>query len=267
MNSYFKIMEKKIYYKKRVWIPLLLLAMWYSISSRKMIINQDTILIGMMGGWPPYMSINNQGNIEGFDVDVVRELAKVTNKKIEIQDLGSLGTLFMALEKGKVDAIMSGLDITEKRKKMYDVILYRQEKLEHLVVISHSELVVDNLKNRSSLQVGIESGTSWENALDWYGLPNRISLSSIPDLVLQLQKKKLDAIIVDEIQYRRIASLINDFFVLKIFIPQSFVIDGVGIIIKKENAELKAILQQGVKTLYDTGVIKNLEKKWGLIEG
>lgn len=260
-------MKKIIYCKKRVLIPLILLVICYSIFSRKMVINEDAIFIGMMNGWPPYMSINNHGKMKGFDVDVVRELAKVTNKKIEIQDLGSLGALFMALGEGKVNAIMSGLDITEKRKKMYDFVLYRQEKIEEVVVISHSELVVDNLKNRSSLPVGIESGTSWENALDQYGIPNRASLPSIADLVLQLQNKKLDAIIVDKIQYRRIAPLINDFFVLKIAIPESFVIDGVGIVIKKDNAELKGLLQEGIKTLYDNGVIRDLEKKWGLIEG
>ncbi len=54
----------------------------------------DTLIVGMMSGWAPFMTITAKGTYEGFDVDVAQELAQRMGKKLVIQDLGSLHDSF-----------------------------------------------------------------------------------------------------------------------------------------------------------------------------
>src|ERR1700688_234699 len=77
---------------------------------------ENQLVVGMMRGWAPFMTINGAGEYEGFDVDVAQEIAKRMDKELIVQDLGSLASCFVALDQKRVDVIMSGLDITEKRR-------------------------------------------------------------------------------------------------------------------------------------------------------
>ena len=84
----------------------------------------DSLVVGMMSGWAPFMTINNQGNFEGFDVDIAQAIAQKMGKKLVIKDLGSLAPTFIALDQGKIDMIMSGLDITQARLQKMTMIPY-----------------------------------------------------------------------------------------------------------------------------------------------
>ena len=46
-----------------------------------------TLIMGTMSGWPPYVTINEKGEYEGFDIDVAREIARRLNKKLSIKDM------------------------------------------------------------------------------------------------------------------------------------------------------------------------------------
>src|SRR5256885_977823 len=71
---------------------------------------EDQLVVGMMSGWAPFMTINGAGNYEGFDVDVAQEIARRMNKELVVQDCGSLASCFVALDQQRVDMLMSGLD-------------------------------------------------------------------------------------------------------------------------------------------------------------
>src|SRR5207249_4261464 len=68
----------------------------------------DALVIGTAAGYAPFVSINKQGEYEGFDIDVAQALTKKMGKKLVLKDLGSMTSLFMALEQGSIDAIIWG---------------------------------------------------------------------------------------------------------------------------------------------------------------
>ena len=229
---------------------------------------EKPLLIGMMNGWAPYMNLNNQGEMEGFDIDVTHEIEKKINKKIIIKDLGSLSSLFIALEQGTVDAIFSGLDITQKRKDYYDFVLYagEQTKMTECCIVTskngpHNE---NDLKN-NKYTIGIEAATSWESTLDKYSLINKLHLTSISDMVLQLNQNKVDCIIIDPIQCNRLKKIMPSLDYFTIDIDDSLKIDGIGIFIKKNNTHIKNILEIAINKLTEENIIKDLVEKWNLI--
>lgn len=268
-------MKRKVLNRWKIFFFTFIIGLLYwQMKINKNVANNDTIYIGMMNGWAPYMSIDSNGEMVGFDVDIVKKMEEVLpqiyhgRKKIEIVDLGSLSALFLALDKGKVDAIMSGLDITAKRKENYDIIFYRDKKLDSLVAIFSNDIMKKQFeKEKGNISIGLENGTSWEEALNNYHIKNKIYFSTLFDLVLQLRENKLDGIILDTIQYHRMAKHFNSQNVIqKLSIPETFVIYGMGIIIKKENKKIFDILSDGIKILFADGIIKDLERKWNLIE-
>lgn len=250
---------------KKLFILILFCAVfgyfYYSYKNRK----GHVLKIGMMSGWPPFMSINKDGEMIGFDVDIVEELRKRIGKQIEIIDGGNLSALFFALENEKIDAIMSGLDVTKKRKDRYDHIVYVKKPITSVVCISSFPLgsFVDFLKQNPS--VALESGVSWEPILDSYELKNKVYLSSVADMLLHLNTNKVDMMLVDEIQYRRMKNKLGNKFIFMVPIPADFIIDGLGIFFNK-NSLIKSEIAKTIEQMEADGTIATLMKKWGLSE-
>lgn len=99
---------------------------------------KTTFVVGTATGYAPFVSINEKGGYEGFDIDVSRALAKELKKELIIKDLGSMTSLFLALENGSIDAIIWGLSITEERaQKINFRYNYREDKNKELLLCVH----------------------------------------------------------------------------------------------------------------------------------
>lgn len=79
----------------------------------------DKIRIGTEGAYPPFNFVDNNGELQGFDVDIAKALcasmkAECTYVK---QDWDGI---IPALKKRKFDAIIASMSITDERKKAVD---------------------------------------------------------------------------------------------------------------------------------------------------
>src|SRR5690606_29652193 len=109
-------------------IAMVLLVIFVSSSCRRTNNNDNQILIvGTNPKYPPYESIDAQGNVQGFDIDLGRALAHKLGKKIEIREL-SFDALILALKQGKIDIILSGMSITSSRQKEIIMLPYQGEE-------------------------------------------------------------------------------------------------------------------------------------------
>jgi len=77
------------------------------------------IKIGTEGLYPPWNATNDEGGLEGFEVDLARDLCRRMKVTCEILKQRWDGML-PALTTGKFDIIMAGMTITEERKKIID---------------------------------------------------------------------------------------------------------------------------------------------------
>ncbi len=76
------------------------------------------IITGGDDDYPPYEFLNEQGEPDGFAVDMVRAIAKAVNLDIEIR-LGSWAEMIKALETGEIDAIPS-IFYSPERSAVFD---------------------------------------------------------------------------------------------------------------------------------------------------
>lgn len=59
-----------------------------SIISFSTVIAND-LIVGTTSGYAPYVSINAEGEYEGFDIDVAKALADKLGRKLVIKDFGT----------------------------------------------------------------------------------------------------------------------------------------------------------------------------------
>lgn len=93
-------------------VPAMVSATDSPVLSR--IVDSGTLRVGMSGNQPPFNMINNQGDIIGFDHDMARLLADAMGVELKIVTM-PFPELLPALDKGKVDMVMSGVTMTPQR--------------------------------------------------------------------------------------------------------------------------------------------------------
>lgn len=105
--------------KKTITIILvLLLASFIPLFSAgsKEVSTTPSYIFAANCAWPPLEFVDENGDIVGFEIDLVHEIAKVQNVKITIQNVAWDG-IFAGLSNGAYDAVASGVSITDERKK------------------------------------------------------------------------------------------------------------------------------------------------------
>lgn len=220
----------------------------------------------MMNGYPPYMDIEKNGEIVGFDVDIAKAIEKEIKQPILIKDFGNLSSLFLALETEAIDCIMSGLDITKERAKEYEIIYYHGEKNNHAYIVTLKngptceDFAIKNWK------IAVEPGSSNESILKDHKNLTLFPLLNYVDMMLQLKNKNIDGFLLDVSQIKRFQDL-NDpelsFF--KIEIPEELITNGIGIVLKRGNFDLKEKLQNAITHLIHNDTINELAHRWKVL--
>lgn len=77
------------------------------------------VKLGTEGAFPPWNSTNADGSLEGFEIDLAKDLCARMEVKCEWV-VQSWKGIIPALQAGKFDAIMSGMSATAKREKVID---------------------------------------------------------------------------------------------------------------------------------------------------
>lgn len=226
----------------------------------------DTITIGMLV-WAPFMTINPNGDYEGFDVDVAQELAKRMNKKLVIQDLGSLASCFIALEQNKIDLLISGLDITEQRLKKLSMVQYTGERTTFFEFVFWNEIptsikTADDLKTFPNPVICAEAGSGQEKFLDSLPYITKKPMGSVTDMILDVKYGKSLAVILEPPIAARFKKQESALKTIQVPLPPSFQVFGCGIGINKKRPELNTIITKLIQDIKADGTMAMLEKKW-----
>ena len=98
---------------KKCFKLLLIGSMVLSVSATALA--KDKIYVGTNAEFPPFEYLEN-GEITGFDMDLVHEIGKLVDADIKIVDMGFDG-LLPALQMKKVDLVIAGMTANEERMK------------------------------------------------------------------------------------------------------------------------------------------------------
>ena len=147
--------------------------------------------------YPPF-EFEKDGKYTGFDMDLMREIAKGMDLKMSVKDVGFDGLQSgAALNAGTCDIGASAMTITEEREKNLDFSDPYYDSLQSLLVPKGSD--IKDIKDLSGKTVGVQQGTTGEQyAKD--NVPSDAEVKSYPsdaELFPALQSGGVDVVLQD----------------------------------------------------------------------
>jgi octopine/nopaline transport system substrate-binding protein len=253
---------------------------------------QDRVIkIATEGAYAPWNFTGAGGKLEGFDIDLANELCRRIKVKCEIvaQDWDGI---IPALQAKKYDAIMAGMSITDERKQVIDFAgPYADSPNGYLVAKdsplakmpgtgqtynlvsqqAEAEKAIDATKPLlKGKTIGVQVSTTHPVFAEKYlkGTADIREYKTTEAHDLDLLAGRIDAVLADATAI--IGTLdkpeFKDYALVGPAITGGIQGDGVGIGLRKEDAELKQKLNEAIKAATQDGTIQKLSMKWFKID-
>jgi len=200
------------------------------------------------------------GNIEGFDIDIAKEIAKIIlgdESKAEFKEVTSK-TRIPLLQKGDIDAIVATMTITEERKKEVDFSDVYFEAGQALLVKKGSPIKsIDDIKKGTKV-LAVKGSTSAVNIREKAPDATVLEFENYAEAFTALKAGQGDTLTTDNaILYGMVDEDPNYQVVGDIFTDEPY-----GIAVKKDSPELVQAINDALKELKDNGKYDELYKKW-----
>ena len=199
---------------------------------------QQTYVVGSGGTYRPFEFENSQKQLEGFDIDIIKAIAKAEGFDIKLVNTPWEG-IFATLSTGDRDIIISGITITDKRKQMVDFSAPYFPAEQSIVVPADSKVTSVLGKNSTSIK-------------------------RFDNTPLMLQELFEDGV----------SAAVGDVGVVKYYIKQhpekqfklvpdaKFERQYFGIAVAKGNSELQAKINAGLQKIIADGTYAKIYKTW-----
>jgi polar amino acid transport system substrate-binding protein len=220
----------------------------------------NVIVIASDATWPPMEFLNENKEIIGFDVDMLKAAAEAGGFEIEIVNTAWDG-IFAGLANGNYDAVCSSVTITEDRKAAMDFSIPYINAGQVLIVAKDSKGVT-TLADMSGKSLGAQIGTTGAIAITDAG---NVELKTYDELGLAIEdlaNGNIDGVVADS----PIAAdyvLGNDTYNSKLkIVGDPFTDEFYGVAVKKGNSEVLDKLNAGLKAVIESGKRDELITKW-----
>ena len=224
----------------------------------------ETLLVVTEATFPPFDTVDDDGNIIGFDFDLLQAIADDQGFAFEIKDIG-FDSLIPALEADEGDIIAAGMNSLdpERQEKVDFSTPYFNSQL-CLVVAEDNNVITGYDDLGAAMKVAGQTGTTGAdeaNALAEAGtIAGAVILDKVSDAVLQLQNGDIDAIILDKpVAESYIAKQPG---IAKIVGDQIGEAEAYAFAVQKGNDELLEKINTGLQNMIDNGTYDDLVAKW-----
>lgn len=221
----------------------------------------QTYVVGSGGTYRPFEFENSKKELEGFDIDVIKAIAKAEGFDIKLINTPWEG-IFATLGTGDRDIIISGITITDKRKGMVDFSLPYFPAEQSIVVPTDSQ--VDSIDALKGKKVGVVNSSTGDIVVSGVLGKNSTDIKRFDNTPLMLQ----------ELGEGGIDAAVGDVGVVKFYIkthpekPLKLIADDkferqyFGIAVAKGNTELKEKLDAGLKKIIADGTYAKIYAAW-----
>lgn len=180
-----------------------------SINSHAQVknIKNNTLKVCSDAGFLPFEMKNNEGQWEGFDVDMMNDFAKSINMKLEMVQINFDG-IIPALLSGKCDMIAAGMTVTQEREK---VVLFSHSTFDNglsIAVKNGGKTEYTNLQSldKKGIKIAVKTGYTSDIYLT-KNLKNAqvLRFDQDSDLYLALMQGRAEAFVSDSTYVKLIA--------------------------------------------------------------
>ena len=247
----------------------------------------ETVKIATEGAYAPWNFTGAGGKLEGFEIDLANDLCARMKVKCEIvaQDWDGI---IPALQAKKYDAIMAGMSITDERQKVISFSAPYANDPNGLLVPKNSDLAkMPGTGQRYSLNtpeaeaqkaidamkpllkgktIGVQGATTHANFAEKYlkGTVEVREYKSTEAHDLDLAAGRVDGVLADSATLRGTLEKpeFKDFALVGPGFTGGVLGRGVGVGLRKDDTELKAMFDDAIKAVVADGTLKKISEKW-----
>ncbi len=220
----------------------------------------DTIVVATDATWPPMEYIDENRELVGFDIDLMRMIAEEGGFEVEFQNTAWDG-IFAGLGTREYDAVISSVTITEDRKETMDFSI-PYINAGQVLIVRQNQSGVTTLSDLRGREVGAQIGTTGAfEVRDADGVELR-TYDELGLAVEDLANGRIDGVVAD-------TPIAADFVLqnenyrgrLQI-VGEPFTEEFYGIAVRKGNSAVLDRINAGLQAVIDSGRIAELEEKW-----
>ncbi len=217
---------------------------------------EQSLIIGTSADFPPF-AFMRKGDIVGFDIDIIKNVAKKLSKKLVIKNM-PYSALIPQIQLGKVQIIAAGMTPTPARAKR--VLFSKPYFTDDLIIISKADHPITSLADLNDKEVVVNDGYTAENYMSKIEGPILRRLKSPAEAFLAIKNGRTYA-------FATARATVKPFFdkngsnTFSIFsIPDTK--EPIALAISMKFSKLQAPVERALSEMKKDGTIETLKKKW-----
>lgn len=234
---------------KKLLLSTLLITTAFAVSAKD-------ISFAMEPTYPPFEFTNEKGEIIGFDVDIANALCKEMQANCTFKSQ-AFDALIQGLKQKRFDASISGMGITEARKKQ---VLFTEPYFSSSAAFI-AKKGTDFTKVKT---IGVQNGTTYQNYIIKEKPEYEVkAYASFQDALLDIQNGRIDAIFGDiPVLVDMIKKTPELAFSGEKIDNKTYFGNGLGIAANKANQELIDEFNQALIKIRQNGEYQKIYDKW-----
>lgn len=242
--------------KKLLWTACAAIALTASAG-----INAEEYVVGTGATYRPFEYETPQKELVGFDVDLMRAIAKAEGFDVKFINTPWEG-IFATVDKGDRDIIMSGITITDKRKQVVD--FSKPYFLAHQLILTDKSVKINKLSDLSKGSVAVVSGSAGDVAAS----------KTFGKASIRIRRFDNTPLALEELNQGGVVAAIGDIGVLAFYARNNpdkhfnmtrdpaFEEQYFGIAVKKGNQKLIDKINAGLDKVVASGEYNKIYRKW-----
>ena len=224
-------------------------------SATNNIYSNKTLKVGIYVYDYPMIYLSNN-NLSGFDYDIMNEIAKLENLKLEYMQT-QFSELIPSLQNNIIDIAIAGISITEERKKLVSFSDKYYSSSQSIIILKDNNdiKVFDDLLGKS---VGVIKDTISDTIISASNNINVVRFDIAGSALLALKLGNTDAVMIDRVTCNNYIKYDNDIKIVEdIIFPEL----DYGIAVRKDDNVLLKKINNALHTIMSNGVYEKLINK------
>ena len=132
----------------------------------------EKIIVGTNAEFPPFEYVDDNKKVDGFDIALMKEIAKRMDKKIEIQNM-EFKSLIGSMESKTINVVAAGMTKTEERQNAVD--FSDSYYTSNQAIIVNKDSKITKLSQLDGKKIGVQEGTTGDliSSGDKFGEPGK----------------------------------------------------------------------------------------------
>lgn len=218
-----------------------------------------TVIVGTNAEYPPLESVDENEEIVGFDIDLMRAIAEDAGFEVEFVNTRWDG-IFVALSEGEFDAVISAATITDEREEIIDFSDPYFVAGQAIAVSVDLAETVATPEDLVGLRVGVQLGTTGD---EYASAIEGVEVVRFDEVTLAFQalgEGEVDAVINDDVPSADIIA--NNPDLNAVLVGDLLTEEFYGIAVNPEKPELLDAINVSLANLVADGTYAEIYETW-----